>query len=117
MVTGLKDILRMISNQELEKLEYFVNNGKKAAVISEPEKPLAYITRTTATNSKAYTVDYDGNYKAISQGELCYFRPAFVLPADTRVENTEYNGQAALKFPEENKGIYVFEDGAWKECI
>lgn len=106
----------LLSHTEIGQLEYFVNNGKLASNNSSGS-PLTYLTRTTASNQTVYAVNYEGLFTTISQGAMSYFRPAFVLPKETIVENTEYKGQPAVKIPEEKAGIFVFEGGEWKECV
>ena len=106
----------LLSHTEISQLEYFINNGRTAT--NNPSgSPLTYLTRTIGSNSTVYAVNYEGLYTTVSQGVMSYFRPAFVLPSEMAVENTEYNGQPALKIPEENAGIFVFDGAAWKECI
>ena len=106
----------LLSHTEISQLEYFVNTGRTAT--NNPSgSPLTYLTRTIGSNQTVYAVNYEGLYTTISQGTMSYFRPAFVLPQETIVENAEYNSQPVIKIPEEKAGIFVFDGAAWKECI
>lgn len=102
------------ANTELSDFEYFKENSKRA--IATGGTYSAYWTRGLYSSNNAI-INSQGELESVKATEKHSYRPMIVLDGDTQVENTEFNSLHAVKLPEEQCGIYVFDGEAWKECI
>lgn len=111
--TGKRKIF-LPSYPELGDFEYFSQNSKRA--IATGGTYSAYWTRGLYSSNNAI-INSQGELESVKATEKHSYRPMIVLDGDTQVENTEFNSLHAVKLPEEQCGIYVFDGEAWKECI
>lgn len=105
----------ILSYEEMEKAEYFKDHSK-AASQSASTTPSDYLTRSVSKSQTVYVVNNGGTYSTYPKGEKCYFRPAIVLSENTEVENIVFEGQAAVCVTDFKEGIFVNENGEWREC-
>ncbi len=102
------------SVNEIERMQYFKDEGAKATTKSG-ETVSYYLTRDLSDRKSTYAVSSSGSISTVSQTSVVHIRPIIVLPGSITVENTIYNKTAVAELTKENGGIYLYENGAWKE--
>ena len=105
----------LLSEADFQSIEYFKTKENRVTGTEEGSGS-HYVTRTVNSKANVVTIDAYGSITTQSQSNETWVRPAIVLPADLAVENADYEGTAAVKMPETNKGIYTYVEGEWKEC-
>ena len=95
-------------------MEYFLTNSR-IAHRADSTIGITYITRDSESRQNVYAIGYDGEETIRKKTEDYALRPILVFSGDTSVENTLYDGKAAVTLAVENQGICFYENGQWKE--
>ncbi len=111
---NIKRKIFLMSKDEFNAFDYFKNNSKIA--YDEKDNARAYMLRTQYNESNIYVVNFDGQIISARAQYGSFVRPAIVLSGSLKVENVGYSDAFAYEISDEWAKIFVYQDGAWKEC-